>query len=463
MRTTVLVPELLIAGAAVGLFVAHRLGVLAGRWLASGALVATLVALGLELWLGGQVGTLFQGGWQQDRFSLFAKAAMLLGLATLIATGDWDSESLHEVLPLAFLAAFGGMVVASATNLVALWAGVELAGISGVAVAGILASGAGLKLLRVSVLASALITVGFAYLYAVTGASTLSGLRQTLVTEQLTLPLVLISLLTLSGLAVRLGLTPFAAPSLERGINLTPVASGILHGLVAGTAVLALAKLLSALYGTSPAWSLWLGGLATLAMVVGGLRATAVGAPRTLIAWLTVQQVGWVAAGLATHDRRGAAAALFLLVPLVLAATAGPLLSGGADSEPAGVAGLGRREPARAVGLGLVLLSLAGVPPLAGFFGEFTVAAELLRAGLGWVLACGLLGWLLGAAGVVRALWLMYLEPGPEEARGQRGSRRPAVWTPGPLVPALLVLAYGFFANPIHDLAVQGAAALGLR
>jgi hypothetical protein len=90
------------------------------------------------------------------------------------------------------------------------------------------------------------------------------------------------------------------------------------------------------------------------------------------------------------------------------------------------------------------------------------VAVELLRAGLGWVLACGLLGWLLSAAGVFQGVRLMYLEVSPEEPRGQR-VRRAAVWAPGALVPAGLVLAYGFFANPIHNLAVQGAAALGLR
>jgi NADH-quinone oxidoreductase subunit N len=236
----------------------------------------------------------------------------------------------------------------------------------------------------------------------------------------------------------------------------------VLHGLVAGSAGLALAKLLGALYGASPAWSLWLGILAALATVVGGLRATAVRGPRALIAWLTVQQVGWVAGGLAAHDGRGVAAALFLLGPVVIAATAGPILAGGAEGGLPRFAGLGRREPARAAGLALVLLSLAGVPPLAGFFGEFTVAAELLRAGLGWVLACGLLGWLLSAAGVVRALRLMYLEANPEEPRGQRARHAP-IWEPGALVPALLVLAYGFFANPIHGLAVQGAAALGLR
>src|SRR3989442_14588188 len=106
-----------------------------------------------------------------------------------------------------------------------------------------------------------------------------------------------------------------------------------------------------------------------------------------------------MAAGLATQDQGGSAASLFLLVRVLGGATAGPLLAGASDSPLSRLAGLGRREPARALGLALILLSLAGVPPLAGFFGEFTVAIELVRSGLGWVLACGLLGSLLCTAG----------------------------------------------------------------
>jgi NADH-quinone oxidoreductase subunit N len=460
MRITVLLPELLVGGGALALVLAGRLRIVPTRWLASGALLVTIVAFALELWLGAQIGTLFGGGWQQDRFSLFAKAALLVGMAALIASSHWDAETLPDILPLSFLAVFGGMVVASATSLPGLWAGLELAALTGVAAGGLATRETGLRLLTVSALAGGLITVGFAFLYAVTGAATLSGLRHTLINEPVTLPLALIALLTLTGVAIRLGLAPFQAAA-AGGVVLSDLGAAVLTGLTAGTAALALEKLLGAMYGANPAWGLWLAVVASFAMVLGGLRAIAVASPRALVAWLVVQQVGWLAAGLATHDQHGSAASLFLLVPLLVGATAGPLLAGATDSLSR-VAGLGRREPARALGLALVLLSLAGVPPLAGFFGEFTVAVELVRSGLGWVLACGLLGSLLCTAAVVRTLRLVYLELSPEESRGP-SSRRSVSWTAGPFVPAVLVLAYGLLANPIHNLAVQGAAALGLH
>jgi NADH:ubiquinone oxidoreductase subunit 2 (subunit N) len=195
-------------------------------------------------------------------------------------------------------------------------------------------------------------------------------------------------------------------------------------------------------------------------MLVSGLRALAVRSVRDLAAWLVVGQVGWVAAALAVHDQRAGAAALFLVGALLVSATAAPALAQRIQAS-GGPAGLGRRDPLRAAGLALALLSLAGVPPLAGFFGEFAVAAELVRSGLGWLLGAGLLAWVMAIASVVRPLRAFYLESGPMETR--RGPRVAATWAIGALVPALLAIAYGLFAYPIHDLAIQGATALGLR
>jgi NADH:ubiquinone oxidoreductase subunit 2 (subunit N) len=93
--------------------------------------------------------------------------------------------------------------------------------------------------------------------------------------------------------------------------------------------------------------------------------------------------------------------------------------------------------------------------------GQFAVAAELIRSNLAWVLAAGLLGSLLALFGVVRAIRQVYLDPGPEPARGGR-ARAQVSWSPVALAPAVLVLLYSIFANPISGLALQGAAALKL-
>jgi len=461
MRIYDLLPEVIVVASAVGLVLAGRLpGPTDLRWRPWAALAAALVALVAELWLGATIGTLFGGGWQQDRFSLFAKAALLLGLVVLIASSDWDDDLTWEAAPLAFLAVFGGMVAASASSLVGLWAGLELAALCGVAGVGLASRTVGVRLLAVSGLSAALVAFGFAYLYAVAGAASLTALRQAFLAEPATLPLAVVVLVLGAGLAVRLGLVPFHWPTVEGGAAAPPAAAAVLGGLVVSVAVVVAAKLLAVLTGVNPAWAPWLAGVAALTMLVAGLRALAVGSVRGLAAWLAVGQAGWVAAALAVHDGRAVAAALFLVGALLVSAAAAPALAQGMH-DSGGPAGLGRRDPLRAAGLALVLLSLAGAPPLSGFFGEFAVAAELVRSGLGWVVGVGLLGWVMAVAGVVRPLRAFYLEVGGTETR--RGPRVAASWTPGAVVPALLAVAYGLFAYPIHDLAIQGATALGFR
>jgi NADH-quinone oxidoreductase subunit N len=110
------------------------------------------------------------------------------------------------------------------------------------------------------------------------------------------------------------------------------------------------------------------------------------------------------------------------------------------------------------------MLSLAGAPPLAGFFGEFAVGAALAQSGHFSLLALGLLGSLLSLAAVVRTLRLIYINSPLEEAR--RGSALPVLTrlsTLGAVVFCGVIAGYGLFSSPILGLADQGAEALGLR
>jgi len=465
MRTTALVPEVIVAGAAIALLLGTRL--LPRRrwlWLRVGALAAVVAALGLELWLGAALGTLFSGGWQQDRFALFAKAALLLGLLVLVA-GDLeagDQDASWSGLPLAFLVVFGGMVAASATSLVGLWAGLELAALAAIAAAGVTARDIGLRLLLVSAVAGGLVAVGFGVLYAMAGGSSLAALDSALRPSSVSLPLAFAVLLTLTGVIIRLGLAPFQIATLEGGLSVGPLGAGALGGLLTGVAAVVAARLLSGLDAVNLAWAPWLSVLAAFAMVLGGLRAATATSARAIVAWLVVAQVGWLAAGLAVHDQRGSAGALLVLGALLLAAAAAPALAADENGDVQ-LAGLRRAQPIRAIALTILILSLAGVPPLAGFIGQFAVAAELIRSSVAWVLLAGLLGSLLALFGVVRLIRQMYLEPGPEPPGGARARGRSTTsWSPIPLAPAVLVLLYSVLANPISGLAQQGAAALRL-
>src|SRR5207247_3941094 len=126
-----------------------------------------LVALGVELWAGATLTTYFGGAVIQDRFALFAKSAALLTAAVALAATDWTAEdSLHLGLAMPLLAAFGVMVAASAADMVGLWAGLELSAAAAVVMVALRRPDLGLRLLVVGGIATSLMLVGLAFLYA---------------------------------------------------------------------------------------------------------------------------------------------------------------------------------------------------------------------------------------------------------------------------------------------------------
>jgi NADH-quinone oxidoreductase subunit N len=470
VRNAVLIPEALVVAGAVVVLLAGRFSWLSAssrRFLPALAAGVALLAFALELWLGATLSTYFGGAMIQDRFALFAKAAVLLTVALAVASADWaaeDSTPIAIAMPL--LAAFGVMVAASAGDIVALWAGLELAAAAAVVMVSLRRPDLGLRLLIAGGLASALLLMGLAYLYATTGNSDIGAIRAVLLNTAPALPLAIPILLLLSGLAIRAGLAPFQLAGLPGGLGASPLGAGLVLGLVAAAAGVVAIKLAAMLGPVPAAFAPYLEVLAAVAMVGGGAAALAVRAPRARIAYLAAGQVGWIAAGLATDYRTGVGAALFLLGAFAVAATCAPAVLGRADGGEASVAGLGSLRPARAAALGLAMLSLAGAPPLAGSFGELAVAAALAQSGHFALLALGLLGWIMGLAAVVATLRVIYIQSPLEESRRGVAAALP-VLTPlstfGAVGLCFVIAAYGLFGSPIMGLANQGAEALGLR
>ena len=470
MKSLLLLPEALVVGLALVLLLLGRFGGMRGAWrpyLPAIAAAVVLVAFVLELWVGATLASLFGGAFVQDRFALFAKAAALLAAGIAIAVADWTAEdSLSVGLAMPLLAAFGVMVAASAGDLVSLWAGLELAAAAAVVLVGLRRRDLGLRLLVAGGVATALLVIGLAFVYATVGTADLLAARRVLLNAVPTLPLAIPVLLLFGGLAVRATVAPFHIASLPASLGATPLGAGLVLGLVAAAGLVAAIKVAALVSPVPEVLSPYLTFVSAVAMVGGGLAALSVRAPRARLAYLAAGQAGWVAAGLTTHYRAGLGGSLFLLGAFALAATCGPAALGGVEGGEASLAGMGSLRPARAAGIAMAFLSLAGAPPLAGFFGEFAVASALAQGGHFALLGLGVLGSVLSLGAALGTLRVIYIQSPPEEARRTSGFALPA-WTrfssAGAVVLCTAIAAYGLFGNPILGLAYQGAEALGLR
>lgn len=412
-----------------------------------------LVAWIVELSYGSAVGTAFAGGFVQDRFALYAKSFLILAALLGLVLTDWEiADRPERETSLLLWACFGGLVAASAGDLPVLWAGCALA---------VVAAGAALglhfRLLLTGAASLLLAAIAFAFVYAFAGESDLAGIAANLpegVTSGSLVVAAVIGLVGLGGVVVSAGL-------LVRGAAAWPaessLAAGPVAGLAAGAAAVALLRFAAAVAGSAPGWAPFLAAVAALLLVGGAAAAVGARSIRGLVGWLTLAQTGWILAGIAAHDRLAVAAALYLLGVFLVAYCGLSALLGEdlLDRLPA-LAGHGTRAPAAALAIAVALLSLAGAPPLGGWFGEFAVAGALAQSGYYWLLFVALGAGLLALAAVVRVLVMMFLTAPAEGTVTVLNSLRAAA----SVGLVIVIVGFALFASPLHTLAVQGAEGL---
>src|SRR6266496_3412870 len=349
--------------------------------------------------------------------SLFKIICLALALFTVfLARTDRSSRNPGEYLAMLLLATIGLMLLVGSEELLMIFIGLELTGLSLYVMAAfdktdVRSAEAGLKYFLFGSTASAFTLFGISFIYGMSGTTSLVAIGQRLTTESVQPLLAVGIVMTLIGFAFKIAAALFHlwAPDAYQGAPV-PSAAFIASGSkVASFVVLGKIVLvgLAPMHGSADwlamvaGWSPLLAALSALSILLGNLVALAQTNVRRLLAYSAVAHAGYTLLGLVAGGRDGFSATLFYttVYAITLVGAFGVVavvrrVTGGDDF--ADFSGLWMHSPLLAGCMAVFMLSLAGIPPLAGFFGKFYLFSAALHAGanhaLLWLVALGLLG-----------------------------------------------------------------------
>jgi len=418
-------PELWLLAGAIVVFVLARFT--SGATTTSAALISVVLAFLALATQFKQTIMILGGAFLLDGFAividvviLAAAALVLLASAADILPGETPSPALPGFV---LLATLGGMLAASAAEMVALFLALELLAVNlyvlaGLARRGPAASIASFGYLTAGAASSGLLLYGLALLFGLTGETRLTAAGHVLAGVAPNQAAVMVTLsLLLGGFALRMGLLParWWSRGFEVGVPLRVVMFIESVGVVAAFAVFG--RLAATTFSSSRiAYPAVIAGVAAIAMTAGNLLALAQSSVRRLLAYSTIAQAGFALAAFTNLKGAGVSALLIFLVALVLtslgAFSAVIAYARSIHSDAIrDLAGMSRWSPGLAIALAVALLSLAGLPPVAGFFGKLLVLQAAVTGGYAWLAVVGVVNIGLAAFGYLRVIRTMFIDP----------------------------------------------------
>ena len=446
-------------------------------------LLALAVAAGWGLWHAntGTSGPAFEGAVVMDRFALFfIFLLVIVTAAVVIASTDWAEELdlAGEYYALLLVAAGSMALLAQGNDLILIFIALETTSIAQYVLVGITrrdrGAEAGIKYLITGAIAAGLMIYGFAFLFGVTGSTSLDGIAAFVREgpEEARLPLTLGFVLVAAGFGFKMAIVPFHgwAPDVYEG-GPTPVVSFLSVASKAGGFAIALRLFYTGLGGAdtfiSEDWAIMFGVLAAASMVFGNAAALVQTDARRLLGYSSIAQAGNIGVGLAAvavGSTLGPSAVMFFLATYV-ATNLGAFFVVIAVSQRIGsfaiadYAGLVRRSPVLAVVLALCLLSLTGIPPTAGFIAKLYVFNSAVQAGEEWLVALvavAVVNTAVSAFYYLRWLRTMVLDDPQDESRF--GATAPIQAMLG--LAAVGVLFLGLVPAPLISAAQRAAESL---
>ena len=443
-------------------------------WLGYLSVLGVLLTLMVLIRQWGAPRSAFSGQYLSDPFALFFKIVFLVSAALilLMSIGYLKSEGIDkgEFYGLILFATLGMMLMASAVDLLILYIGLETMSISIYILAGFLkrerrSNEAALKYLLMGGFSSAVILYGIVMLYGLTGALGLKDIASALTADKLTNPALILAMVMLAaGFGFKIAAVPFHMyiPDVYEGAP-TPVTALLSAASeIAGLAIL-LRVFLVAIPGLQVRWALLFYVLSLLTMTVGNVVAIAQSNIKRMLAYSSIAHIGYLLIGLVAGRELGISATLlytlvYALMTLGAFAMVILLCVGEVKGERIDdFTGLAQRSPMAAATMLIFLLSLAGVPPTAGFVGKLYLFGAAIERGYIWLAVIAVVNSAISLFYYMKVAMAMYMRDVPPAGLALSPSR--------PLRVALFVavlgtLAIGIYPGPFLDLARASVAGL---
>jgi proton-translocating NADH-quinone oxidoreductase chain N len=416
----------------------------AGRELPRPALMGiALAGLALSAWaalpLVGLRTSTFNGALAVDAFAVYFKFLLLLATALVILASGGLMDSLArykaEFVALLLLSTAALMVLSAANDLITVYIALEMSSLSIAFLSAwnkrdLRSTEAGLKFFLLSAMSSAILLYGMALLYGVSGSLRLDAIGRG-IGSAAGGPVFLALAMLLAGLGFKVSAVPFQmwTPDVYEGAP-TPVTAYLSVASKAAGFAVAIRIFTTALFGVEAHWAPLIALLALATMTVGNVAALVQTNVKRLLAYSSIAHAGYILVGIAAASERGVSAVLFYL--LAYAATnltafiAVIAITERLGSERiADFRGLHQRAPGLALALAIGLLSLAGLPPFAGFFGKLYVFWAAAESGLLWLVLAAVVNSALSLFYYAQIIHEMYMVE-PAEAVSSSEFRVPS-------------------------------------
>ena len=432
--------------------------------------VVLLIAVGALVYMqpaGKQV--TFGGSFIADDFARFMKILALIGSAvTLILSTEFlsdPSRRIFEYSILVLLSTLGMMVLISAGDLISLYLGLELMSLALYVVAAsnrdnAKSTEAGLKYFVLGALSSGMLLYGSSLIYGFTGTVSFTGIAAAATVSNVGLVFGLVFLL--AGLCFKVSAVPFHmwTPDVYEGAP-TPVTAFFASAPKVAALAVFTRVTLTAFPGIVSQWQQILVFVAIASMALGSFAAIGQSNIKRLMAYSSIGHMGFALVGLSAGTQQGVLGVLvYLSIYLVMTlGTFAAILSmriGNRYVENIGdLAGLSRNNKLLAFVLAMMMFSLAGIPPLAGFFAKWYVFVAAIQSNLYWLAVIGMLASVVSAFYYLRVVKIMYLDE-PARPFDRVNWEVTAVMALG----GLFVVLFWVYPGPLVDAASAAAKSL---